>query len=148
MKTCSVPGCSGSVRAKGYCGKHYARVVRNGDPTIRRPGGRRPGYGKRQPGDSRYFDKHSGYVNVYDPTHPHATPSTGLVKEHVWVMTKKLGRALRPGESVHHKNGDRTDNRIENLELWDCKQPPGQRVEDKIAHYIAFLQDHGYTITK
>ncbi len=53
--------------------------------------------------------------------------------QHRFVMEEKLGRPLLPHENVHHINGVRHDNRIENLELWSTSQPPGQRVEDKVA---------------
>lgn len=68
-----------------------------------------------------------------------------MVKQHRVVMEEYLGRALLPGENVHHINGVRTDNRIENLELWSTKQPCGQRVEDKLAwanEIIALYTDY------
>ena len=53
--------------------------------------------------------------------------------EHRVLMEKMLERHLLPNETVHHRNGNRSDNRLLNLELWSSSQPPGQKVEDKVA---------------
>ena len=66
----------------------------------------------------------------------------GAMSEHRAVMTEKLGRALIGEENVHHINGMRDDNSPENLELWSTSQPPGQRVDDKIAWARAFLKTY------
>ena len=73
-----------------------------------------------------------GYVRLVDHIHPNRTKENRIL-EHIKVMSNYLGRPLINGENVHHINGIRDDNRIENLELWVSSQPSGQRVEDLVA---------------
>ena len=74
----------------------------------------------------------AGYVMVRAPAHPRVKKSP-YVFEHILIAEELLGRYLEPGESVHHRNGVRDDNRPENLELWTRPQPAGIRVSDAIA---------------
>ncbi len=60
----------------------------------------------------------SGYIYVYMPDHPNAN-GDGYIAEHRLIMEKHLGRHLAKEEVVHHVNGLRWDNRIENLEVLD-----------------------------
>lgn len=80
--------------------------------------------------------------------HPCCSDKKGRIFAHVLAMYNHLGRPLRKGETIHHKNGIRDDNRIENLELWDRRHPPGQRVVDRIKYYKEYLEFHGYEVVK
>jgi HNH endonuclease len=59
---------------------------------------------------------HNGYILIRNKAHPYANGG-GYVREHRLIMEKFLGRYLDPSEDIHHKNGNKQDNRIENLEL-------------------------------
>ena len=87
-----------------------------------------------------------GYVMIYKPNHPNTTKK-GYIGEHRFVMSEYLRRPLNKFENVHHKNGNRQDNRIENLELWNTMQPAGQRVKDKILFAKEILKSY-YKINK
>lgn len=97
-------------------------------------------------GGSRNVDA-NGYVNIYFPqTHPfyeEMKTRRHTIMEHRLVMAEHIGRPLMKHENVHHKNGDRQDNRIENLELWSKMQPAGQKISDKITWAIEFLGQYG-----
>lgn len=91
------------------CQHCHHQTVPKGDTHYRWKGGRVPS------GD--------GYINVWvskdDFFYPMANISKGhcYVREHRLVMAKHLGRCLQSWETVHHKNGVKDDNRIENLEI-------------------------------
>ncbi len=66
----------------------------------------------------RLIDK-DGYVLIHTKGHPNARKHTPYIFEHRLVMEEFLGRFLAPNEVVHHINGLKDDNRIENLQLFE-----------------------------
>lgn len=87
-----------------------------------RIGVKRPEHGKKMSGEGngrwkggKLVDK-DGYFLILASQHPHRNGG-GYVREHRLVMEKHIGRYLKHGEVVHHKNEDKQDNRIGNLEL-------------------------------
>ncbi len=67
-----------------------------------------------------------GYVQVYlEKGHTYYSMTVkgrNYVLEHRLIIAKNIGRCLKPWEVVHHKNGDRQDNRLSNLELLSSKK--------------------------
>ena len=56
----------------------------------------------------------SGYRQILRPDHPRAD-SNGYVMEHVWIWEQTTGVSVPANCCIHHINGDKTDNRIQNL---------------------------------
>lgn len=126
-KTIECLDCNGHFTARktrrGLCIACYGRRRSRGTPHEAAPSL----YRRWEVGD-RYPDR-NGYilVKMSDGSRRH---------EHRIVYEEFLGRPLVSDETVHHKNGNRSDNGLENLELWFKGQPAGQRVDDLVDYLV------------
>lgn len=107
---CSVNNCDRQSRVAGFCNAHYGRMLRIGDVLEDEP------------------IRISGQIPINE--NGYAVLEGSFV--HRTIMAELIQRPLLSHENVHHKNGQRADNRPKNLELWSSSQPSGQRVVDKL----------------
>lgn len=157
---CSVAGCTDPPRSRGWCAKHYERWRQHGDPTatLRTPNSESPSVcivrGCGRPHLAKgyctlHYNRARRSEDVGEAAARRAPNGTGYINpagyrvrtikgknvyEHRAVAEQKLGRAMTADETVHHINGQRADNRPENLEVWVSSHPAGQRIEDVVAH--------------
>jgi HNH endonuclease len=130
---CTVDGCKHPAGNRRLCKTHAGRLRKFGDVQADKP--------IREIAGDGYLNH--GYLIVpVPPRLRHLSSGAASTSEHRLVMAKYLNRPLRVDESVHHINGDRLDNRIENLELWSRWQPSGQRLSDKIEWATEVLATH------
>ena len=130
-KPCSVPDCSRLMSSRGLCETHGARLRLKGDVLADVPIREVEGIG---------YISHGYRVVPVPRSLRHLTSGESSAPEHRLMMAVYLQRPLEPDEVVHHRNGVRTDNRIENLELWSVMQPKGQRVHDKVEYAKELLR--------
>lgn len=131
---CSIDGCHNPVLGLKLCRKHYSRFKKHGDPLTVRASDIK---------QKEWRLNHAGYYTRYDANNIHRSRDNNVL-QHRQVMGEHIGRPLRSDENVHHKNGDRADNRLENLELWSKSQPAGQRVSDKVKWAREIIDLYGH----
>lgn len=125
------------------CGKHFKKKIReprqytDGQPRMQEFCSK--SCANRSRGRNGCLDTH-GYMIL-----PAGKRGAYRPPQHRAVMEELIGRKLLPGETVHHKNGVRSDNRPENLELWSSRHGKGQRVGDRIRDAKTFLAEHRET---
>lgn len=124
---CSVQGCNDDYFCLGLCSKHYQRQHRHGSLEDTRK------KSAQSIDEIKWRKTAKGYLTGY--------LKSKSVLQHRIVWEQHHGRVLHPYENIHHINGIKDDNRIENLEVWVTAQPAGQRPEDLAAWVVENYRD-------
>ena len=109
-RKCSIPGCNEKHHAKDICSKHYD------DSRYEKKSVMYAGKLRRKRRNGGYWIDNEGYKRVFCPCHPNASKD-GFVREHRLAMEIHLSRFLKRNEHVHHKDGNKLNNAVENLEI-------------------------------
>ena len=128
LKTCTFQGCDKPHKGNNLCSGHNYQDKKFGVLS--------PIKSQKSGEWNDWFKHESGYIRRTRVINGKRETQA----QHRYVVEQKLGRSLLPGENIHHKNGIRDDNRIQNLELWLTSQPTGQRVTD-LVQWANFILD-------
>lgn len=130
-EVCTVDACDRRCHSKGLCRAHHERLRATDSVQADIPI-------RTVTGDGCI--SHGCRKVAVPPEERHLPEGDSQMLEHRLVMARALGRPLHGDETVHHRNGVRTDNRIENLELWSTAHPKGQHIDDKVTFAIEMLR--------
>lgn len=130
---CIVDGCERPKKTNGYCAPHYGRLRKTGSLQSEKPIEAR--------GTERPFPNADGYLVVRVRSDSPLYRGQ-KVFQHRLVMARHLGRELYAYETVHHRNGNRSDNHLANLELWVGNHSHGGRLDDRLADAVTLIEQY------